>query len=185
MIRLKMKKYNMILSVLSSGKIDKYQYLTGEEILLSNQNQIIEQAKFTYSALGKAFEKQTKTTEEQTKIIKDKGEKQVKAIKSNEDIDKNEKLCEDKTFNELLDESMGKICYLSKQIAFNNLTYYFKNKDITPTNFISFRCPFHLYKNIFNGDANIEQAETDQKQFKLDLNEIIETKFQKIKRKIN
>ena len=48
------------ISALSSGKIDKYEYLTGEEILLSNQQQIIEQAKFTYSTLGKAFEKQAK-----------------------------------------------------------------------------------------------------------------------------
>ena len=37
------------ISALSSGKIDKYGYLTGEEILPSNQQQIIEQAKFTYS----------------------------------------------------------------------------------------------------------------------------------------
>ena len=34
-------------SALSSGKIDKYEYLTGEEILPSNLKQIIEQAKFT------------------------------------------------------------------------------------------------------------------------------------------
>ena len=52
-------------SALSSDKIDKYEYLTGEEILPSNQQQIIEQAKFTYSPLGKAFEKQTKTIEDQ------------------------------------------------------------------------------------------------------------------------
>ena len=58
------------ISALSSGKIDKYKYLTGEKILPSNQQQIIEQAKFTYSPLGEAFEKQTKT-------IKDQGEKQV------------------------------------------------------------------------------------------------------------
>ena len=51
------------ISALSSGKIDNYQYLTGEEILPSNQQQIIEQAMFTYSPLGKAFEKQTKTIE--------------------------------------------------------------------------------------------------------------------------
>ena len=61
------------ISALSSGKIDKYDYLTGEEILPSNQHQIIEQAKFTYSPLRKAFEKQTKT-------IKDQGEKQIKVI---------------------------------------------------------------------------------------------------------
>ena len=45
------------ISVLSSGKIDKYEYLTDEETLPSNQQQMIEQAKFTYSPLGKAFEK--------------------------------------------------------------------------------------------------------------------------------
>ena len=52
------------ISALSSGKIQKYEYLTGEDILPSNQQQIIEQAKFTYSPLGKAFEKQTKTIED-------------------------------------------------------------------------------------------------------------------------
>ena len=55
------------ISALSSGKIDKYEYLTGEGILPSNQKQIIEQAKFTYSSLGKAFEKQIKTIEDQGK----------------------------------------------------------------------------------------------------------------------
>ena len=45
------------ISALSSGETDKYEYLTGKEISLSNQQQIIEQAKFTYSPLGKAVEK--------------------------------------------------------------------------------------------------------------------------------
>ena len=48
------------ISALSSGKIRKYEYLTSEDILPSNQHQIIEQQKFTYSPLGKAFEKQIK-----------------------------------------------------------------------------------------------------------------------------
>ena len=42
-------------SALSSGKIHKYEYHTGQDILPSNQQQIIVQARFTYSALGKAF----------------------------------------------------------------------------------------------------------------------------------
>ena len=46
------------ISALSSGKITMYDYLTGNEILPSNQQQIIEQAKFIYSPLGIAFEKQ-------------------------------------------------------------------------------------------------------------------------------
>ena len=61
------------ISALSLGKIDKYEYLTSEEILPSNQQQIIEQTKFTYSLLGKDFEKQTRT-------IEDQGEKRIKAI---------------------------------------------------------------------------------------------------------
>ena len=62
MIRLEMKnqkqpKYHIYYQT----KIGKYEYLAGEEILSSNQKQIIEQTKFTYSPLGKAFEKQIKT----------------------------------------------------------------------------------------------------------------------------
>ena len=61
------------ISALSSGTIDKYEYLTGEEILPSNQRQILEQANCAYSPLGKAFEKQTKTIWEQ-------GKKQAEAL---------------------------------------------------------------------------------------------------------
>ena len=59
------------ISALSSAKIDKYEYLTGEDA--SNQQQIIEQAKLNYSPLGKAFEKQTITVEDQ-------GKKQIDAL---------------------------------------------------------------------------------------------------------
>ena len=54
--------------------MDKYKYLTGKGISPSNQQQIIEQARFTYSPLGKAFEKQIQT-------IKDQGEKQIDVLK--------------------------------------------------------------------------------------------------------
>ena len=63
------------ISALSSDKFNKYEYLTGEEVLPSNKQQIIEQAKFEYSPLGKAFEKQVKT-------IEDQGEKQIEALKN-------------------------------------------------------------------------------------------------------
>ena len=48
------------ISALSSGKIDKYECLTGEEAVPFNQRKIIEQAKFLYSPLGKAVEKHKK-----------------------------------------------------------------------------------------------------------------------------
>ena len=60
-------------AAISPGKIHKYKYLTGEDILPSNQQQIIEQARFTYSSLGEAFEKQIRTTE-------DKGQKPIDAL---------------------------------------------------------------------------------------------------------
>ena len=63
------------ISTLLSGKINKYEYLTGEEILPSNQQQIIEQAQSTYSPIGKVFEKQTKT-------IEDQGRKQAETLKT-------------------------------------------------------------------------------------------------------
>ena len=61
MIRLEMKNYNvkLIVSALSPEKINKYEYLTGEEILASNQRLIIEEAKLAYYPFGKALEKQT------------------------------------------------------------------------------------------------------------------------------
>ena len=59
--------------VLSSGEINKYEYLKGDEILPSNQKPILEQTKFTYSPLGKAFQKQLRATENQ-------GNKKVRAI---------------------------------------------------------------------------------------------------------
>ena len=65
---------NREVAKLSSGNIDKYEYLTGKEILPSDQNRIIEQAKSTYSLLGKAFEKQIKT-------IEDQGKKEAEALK--------------------------------------------------------------------------------------------------------
>ena len=54
-----------------SDNIGKYEYLTGEERLASDQNRIRKQAKFAYSPLGKAFEKQTKqlNIKEKNKLI--------------------------------------------------------------------------------------------------------------------
>ena len=63
------------ISALSLGKLHKYEYLTGEDILPVNQQQIIEQARLTCSPLGKTFEKQINA-------IKDQGEKQIETLKS-------------------------------------------------------------------------------------------------------
>ena len=43
---------------------------------------------------------------------------------------------------------MDEIRNIVEQVDFNNLTYYFKGKDISPINFIGFRGPMHIYNNI-------------------------------------
>ena len=63
------------ISAASSANLHKYEYLTGEDILPSNQQQIIEQTKFTYSPFAKALDKQIKTVEDQ-------GKKQVDALEN-------------------------------------------------------------------------------------------------------
>ena len=110
------------ISALSSGKIDKSEYLTGEEILPSNQQQIIERDKFTYSPLGKAFEKQTKTIEGQ-------GKKQIKAIQDNklqlinDDDYKDKPLIskEREIFKDIYNKILDKIEELDNKIDYNNL----------------------------------------------------------------
>ena len=133
-----MKSYNMTLtekrakiSALSSGKIDKYEYLTGEEILLSDQIRVIE-AKFTYSPFGKALEKQTNTIEnqdkKQIKEIEDHGNQLVESnelIKKDFNIDRDSIPLEEqkKIFNKLVEENSSEFRNLEKIINPDNLIY--------------------------------------------------------------
>ena len=122
------------ISVLSSGKIHKYEYLTGEDILPSNQQQIIEQAKFTYSPSGKAFEKQIKTIEEQ-------GEKQIDALKDLKPKEQTKSI-EDKSnnqpkatiiSNEPINESKKLMTKLYDSVDYNNLKFQYVGpaKDVS------------------------------------------------------
>ena len=107
------------ISALSSGKIHKYEYLTGEDILPSNQQQIIEQAKFTYSPLGKAFEKQIKT-------IEDQGKKQVDALntlKSNNQLTIEDVIPKNALINDEAKKELDKIKEIEKNLDRNKLIY--------------------------------------------------------------
>ena len=108
------------MSALSSGKIDEYKCLTGEEILPSNQKQIMEQAKFTYFPLRKAFEKQTKTIEDQEQKHVD-ALNTLKPIKDNNSDDDENLLKYKEIFEELSNKRTDEIQNMSKQIDFNNL----------------------------------------------------------------
>ena len=125
------------ISAWSPGKIHKYEYLTGEYILPSNQQQIIEKARFTYSPLGKTFEKQIKT-------IEDQGQKQVDALENFKSKEKTKAIIyksdddntpiSKKIYDEILEERMNEILKMSREINYSNLVYDFKG----PTPSINF-----------------------------------------------
>ena len=155
------------ISALLSGKIDKYEYLIGEEILPSNQQQIIEQGKFTYSLLGKAFEKQTKTIENQ-------GKKQVDALKTLESLKpKKVKLEETKAidYDNYYIDRMVEMRNKFPKIDLNSLTHCFKGNTVS-INFIGFKGPLHIFKSIYNDSIALEDVEEEQKSLKTKLGEI-------------
>ena len=141
---------------MSSGKFNKYEYLTGEEILPSNKQKIIEQAKFEYSPLGKAFEKQVKT-------IEDQGKKQIETLENL----KLKEITRDKT----------------KPTEYKN---YFINelakirKSIEPINFNEYNGMMNTFRSICSGDKTLEDIEQEQNKFKKDITIIIQGNPKKI-----
>ena len=146
------------ISALSSGKIDKYEYPNGEEILPLNQLQIIQQAKFNYSPLGKALEKQIKT-------IEDQGKKQVKAIQDNKQIvnkddDYKYKLLlsrEREIFKNIYNKRLDKIEELNNKIDYNNLNYVVVGTG-DKYSFDDLDDPLTLLNNIKKGEISMEKA---------------------------
>ena len=153
------------ISALSSGKNDKYEYLTDEEILPSDRSRIINKAKFTYSPLSKAFEKQIKT-------IEDQGEKQMKPIKDNKkELDNknpgNNKFLFSKQreiFKNIFNERLDKIDELSKKIDYNDLKYTVSSTSLE-TDFSDLRDPVAFLDSIKKPLISIEEARYKQEEF--------------------
>ena len=145
------------ISALSSGKLDKYEYLTGEEILPSNQQQIIQHAKFTYSPLRRALEKQRKT-------IEDQGKKQVVALESLKVSDKKLPPIKDfipmENLNPEIINEIKKIEEIEKKVDRNKMVYKGTNKTYDFRNFKTIRTfGNEIRNNVISLDtANIEQA---------------------------
>ena len=159
------------ISALSSGKIDKYEYLTGEEILPSNQQQIIQQqiiqqAKFNYSPLGKAIEKQIKT-------IEDQGEKQIKAIQDNKKQLTNTKkvtiknIIPENILNDEAKKEIDKISEIEKTVDREKLVY---RASAFSYSFQNFRTKRTFGRDIYNGEITLKEADEDQASL---LNEIM------------
>ena len=176
MIRLEMKNCSMInretakISALSSGKIHKCEYLTGEDILPSNQQQIIEQAKFTYSPLGKAFEKQIKT-------IEDQGKKQVDALENLKPKEETKPIKDTPNnqsrativFKDLINKRKEIMSELYDSVDYNNLKFEYvgPTKDVS---FFEYMDSKELFSAIKNNQIkfSVEKYKQDEILKKLD-----------------
>ena len=160
------------ISALSSGKIHKYEYLTGEDILPSNQQQIIQPWKITYSPLRKAFKKEIKT-------IEDQGKKQVDALE-NLKLKEKTKPIEDESNNELrsgiiFDELINKrkelMSELYDSVDYNNLKFEYvgPTKDVS---FYEYKDSKELFNMIKSSQIKFSEAKNKQNNFLKKLNEI-------------
>ena len=130
----------------------------------SNQQQIIEQAKFTYCPLGKAFEKQAKE-------IEDQGKKQVDALADLKPKETNSIKAKSDEYGDYFLNGLTKIRESSEPIHFNNFIYYYEG-NTAPRNFIGFEGPLHIFKSIYKGDKTLEEIEKEQIELKRYLSNI-------------
>ena len=165
------------ISAWSSGKFPKYEYLTGDNILPSTQQQIIEQTKFTYSPVGKAFDKQIKTIEDQGKKNVDalntlKSDKKITIEKYTYDLKDTPFISKQKEiFSKLVDERIEKITDLDEIVNRNDLIHRYKGK-VADTNFSKFDNALDLINKILDGKKDLADVKKNQKKFKYYLGEI-------------
>ena len=173
------------ISALSSNSLDKYEYLTGEDLGLKPS--IVEQAKFEYSPLGKIFNKGLDKddkkeglfkrldnikdkNEEQLQVIKDQGEKQLKELKN---IDKNKTLKAIDEISKKNDEA-NKLLPEFKKIdeTLDNAELVCTKTDGTKYDFNRFLLPLKFFKKIYNYEITLNEAINDQTELKILINKL-------------
>ena len=156
------------ISSLSSGKIHKYEYLAGKDILPSNQQKITEGAKFIYSPIGKALEEQIKTIEnqeeKQIKVIHDQG--RVKTIKkyASDDEDSLRISRQKEIFNELADKRLNEINELDKKVNLDDLIYKYKG-NTRNEEFNKYDNALDLINKIRIGEIKLAEVKNNQNNF--------------------
>ena len=131
-----------------------------------NQQQIIEQARFTYSPLGKAFEKQIKT-------IEDQGKKQVDALE-NLKLKEETKPIEDKPnnqsratiiFNDLINKRKELMSKLYNSFDYNNLNFKYADPKNNDVSFFKYRDSKELFNALKNNKIGFDEARKKQDEF--------------------
>ena len=159
------------ISALSSGKLHKYEYLTGDDILPSNQQQIIEPTKFTYSPLSKSFDKQIKTIEDQGKKQFDALEKwkpeETKPIRNIPNNQSRAKVI----FNDLINNRKELMSQLYDSVDYKNLKFKYvgSTKDVS---FYEYRDSKELFNTTKNIQIRFSETKNKKNEFLNKLNEV-------------
>ena len=112
--------------------------------------------------MEKAFEKQIKT-------IEDQGKKQIHAVADLKPKEIKPRETKPNKYGDYFIDLLAKIREFYKPIDFNDLTYNFKDLNISPVGFIKFKGLLQIFKYIYNGDATLESVEKEQIELKRDL----------------
>ena len=126
--------------------------------------------------MGKAFEKQIKT-------IEDQGGKQIKAIQGKGQVKTIKKYANDaedtpsiskqkKIFNELVDERLEEITNLDKKVSSDNLNTRVKLLMQNLLNSFGIDHAFDIIDKIQNGEISLSEVKNNQEKFKSYLGEI-------------
>ena len=125
--------------------------------------------------MGKAFEKQIKT-------IEDQGEKQIKAIQNQRQVKTIKKYIYDskdtpliskpkEIFNELAYERLEKITDLNNKVNSDNLIYRYK-VPAADAKFDKFDNALDIIDKIRNGETSLTDVKSNQAKFKSNLSEV-------------
>ena len=115
--------------------------------------------------MGKVFEKQTKTIEDQGKkqidVLADL--KQIKTIKTKPRETKPGE------YSDYFLNKLAIIVRLFEPVNFYDLTYKSKDSSIPSVKFIDFKGPNNIFKDIYDGNIILEDVEKEQKKLKSEL----------------
>ena len=161
------------ISALSSNNLDKYEYLTGEDLGLKPST--VEQAKFEYSPLGKIFNKGLSEDDKKEGLfkrlqnIKDKNEEQLQAIK-----DQGQKQLKELIKISKKSEEANNILLDIKKIdaKLDTAELFCTKTDGTKYHFNTFALPLKLVEKIHNYEITLDETIKNQTKFKTLINKL-------------
>ena len=183
-------------SALSSGELEKYQYLTGEN--LGYKPDVVQKAKFQYFPLGQVFNKGLDVSEkneallkriksiegkneQQLDLIRDQGERQLEETKSFSVSNKPKEIKfdgEESKESKLLRQEIKKISRKN-----SNKKYVIVSSNRTLYDFSVFKDLNSFVLDIYVGNISIEDAKKEQDELKSEIENLTDYNIKDQKKK--